>query len=212
MLQVESDKRISAKDALSNPWIKSLTTYPTVSKKQASDALQNIKALAFSQQIQKAVIIYMTKIFLDRSEKEMLHALFELMDTDRDSQIDVSDIGRAYRDMFDYTIQDSELVKIGKQVDVSREGGITITEFVLAACNKQTLITENNVKYMFSYIDQAYGGNGFICRDELKAFLGVNDDNYVRLIIEEADDDGDGGLTLKEFSTTIMRIQRLGAQ
>lgn len=40
----------------------------------------------------------------------------------------------------------------------------------------------------------------------MKAFLGVNDDNYVRLIIEEADDDGDGGLTLKEFSTTIMRI------
>lgn len=83
----------------------------------------------------------------------MLHALFELMDTDRDSHIDVHDIGNTYREVFDYNIQESELVKIGKQVDVSREGGITITEFVLAACNKQTLITENNIKYMFSYID-----------------------------------------------------------
>lgn len=51
-----------------------------------------------------------------------------------------------------------------------------------------------------------------IGRDELKSFLGVNDDTYVGLIIEEADDDCDGGLNYKEFSNMMMRLARLGAK
>ena len=91
---------------------------------------------------------------------------------------------------------------------MSREGGISITEFILGACNKANLITDHNLKQMFNYIN--VDKSPMITRDELKFFLGVNDDSYVGLIMEEADDDCDGGLTYKEFSNLMMRISRLG--
>ena len=34
-----------------------------------------------------------------------------------------------------------------------------------------------------------------LTRDEIKVFLGVDDDTYTGLIIEEADDDCDGGIS-----------------
>lgn len=153
-------------------------------------------------------MLHMVKNYVDKKEREVLIQLYETIDDDRDSQIDVEDIAKAYRDKYGMTISDSDMIKIGKQVDVSREGGITITEFILGACNKNLLITDQNLRSVFSYIDA--NQNNIIGRDELKSFLGVNDDIYVGLIIEDADDDCDGGLNYKEFNNMMTRMARLG--
>ena len=98
------------------------------------------------------------------------------------------------------------MIRIGKQVDVTGEGSITITEFILGACNKTALLTDANLKQVYAFMD--ISGKNFVTRLELKSFLGVNDDTYIGIIIEEADDDCDGGLTYKEFNNMMMRITR----
>ena len=160
----------------------------------------------FSQHLQRSVLLYMVKILLDKKEKEAITALFETIDDDRNAKIDVDDITKAYRDKYDILVSDTDINRVSKQVDVSREGEITITEFLLGACSKSTLLTDANLKQVFAFIDA--GGNNMISRRELKSFLGVNDDTYIGLIIEEADDDCDGGLNYKEFSNLMMRITR----
>lgn len=79
---------------------------------------------------------------------------------------------------------------------------------MLGACSKQHLLSDANLKALFHFMDAS--GNGFITRKELQSFFGVNDEDFIGLIIEEADDDCDGGLNQKEFINLMLRISRLG--
>ena len=58
----------------------------------------------------------------------------------------------------------------------------------------------------FSWID--LDKDGFITREDLKEFVGVKDETYIGIMIEEADDDCDGGLTFKEFSSLMLKLLR----
>ncbi len=49
------------------------------------EATNSIKQLCYTQQLQKAVLMYMVKFFLPRSEKEGLSQLFENIDDNKDS-------------------------------------------------------------------------------------------------------------------------------
>jgi Ca2+-binding EF-hand superfamily protein len=90
---------------------------------------------------------------------------------------------------------------------VSHEGGITVTEFMLGACNKTMLIHEISIKQVYERMDKRE--SGLITRGDLSEFLGVADESYIGLVMEEADEDCDGGLTYKEFYNMMMRITRL---
>ena len=60
-------------------------SFPLVSRKAAHDALQNFKNLLFSQQLQRSVLMYMSKTMLGKKEREEITALFETIDDDRDA-------------------------------------------------------------------------------------------------------------------------------
>jgi Ca2+-binding EF-hand superfamily protein len=151
----------------------------------------------------------MTKLILDKKDKDWLIALFESIDEDKDGMIDVTDIGNAYSTKYGIQISEQELQRIGKQINVSKEGGITVTEFILGACNKSYLINEPNLRQVFHFIDAS--GGGFVSRKELMGFLGVADETFIGIVMEEADDDCDGGMNMKEFINLMMRVNRLGA-
>jgi len=48
--------------------------------------------------------------------------------------------------------------------------------------------------------------DGFITRGDIKAFLNISDENYIGCLIEDADDDCDGGLTLGEFQRVMAMV------
>ena len=90
------------------------------------------------------------------------------------------------------------MAKIIRQVDLNGDREVSFTEFLIGASNKLALLTENNLQNTFAWIDM--DKDGFITRDDLKEFVGVKDDTYIGIMIEEADDDCDGGLNYKEFN------------
>ncbi|TNV79079.1 hypothetical protein FGO68_gene11603 [Halteria grandinella] len=207
MLQTSTEHRINAYDATKHEWVLKHVSYPPVSKKVAYDALNNIKNLQFTQQLQRSILMYMVKLQLDKKDRDTLVQLFETIDEDKDGMIDAQDIATVYGTKYAMQLSEQDISRIRKQLDVSKASGITITEFLLGACNKSTLINEPNLRSVFHYIDGSAGG--FITRKELMSFLGVNDETYIGLIMEEADDDCDGGLNMKEFINFMMRLSRL---
>ena len=56
-----------------------------------------------------------------------------------------------------------------KEIDTDGSGSIDYGEFVTAAINKQTMLTQSNIDMMFKLYDK--DGNGEIDRAELKQFL-----------------------------------------
>lgn len=91
-------------------------------------------------------------------------------------------------------------------VNLNNEKIITFTEFVMAASNKQDLLSESNMKSAFEYID--YDKDEFISRNDFTIFLNIKDEYFIGGLLEEADDDCDGGLTYSEFTMIMMKILR----
>ena len=92
-----------------------------------------------------------------------------------------------------------------KQIDLDGDEMIQYTEFLLACCNKRSLFTDINIKKCFDYIDSNLDGE--ICDKDLKIFVGDSANDYqVLQMIQEADENGDGGLELKEFSDIMKKI------
>ncbi len=89
-------------------------------------------------------------------------------------------------------------------MNFSKKEGITCTEFIMGACNKHIVINEASLKHTFGYMDSS--GNQFLTRQEVGVFLGVDDETYIGLVIEEADDDCDGGINFKEFQTMMLKL------
>lgn len=68
-------------------------------------------------------------------------------------------------------------------------------------------MTESSVKQVFQYIDG--NGNMQISKDELKAFLGIDNDEMISNILIEADLDSSGYLDYKEFCNLMYRLNRI---
>jgi calcium-dependent protein kinase len=85
-------------------------------------------------------------------------------------------------------------------LDKNCNGVIDYSEFLVAASNKELLLSTENLKLAFNMFDK--DKNGTISRPELRAVFEANetkDDQLWRDIFEEVDADGDGAITFEEF-------------
>lgn len=70
-----------------------------------------------------------------------------------------------------------EFKTIIDELDLNKNGFIDYSEFLNAACNKQEVITNNNLRLVFEMID--IDKSGYITIDELKvAFKQDNNSDY----------------------------------
>lgn len=89
------------------------------------------------------------KNFLEKKDRDILTALFDTLDDDHNGIIDTKDIAKGYCEKYGINVLEAELGRVSKQIDVSREGGITVTEFMMGACSKLGLVTEGNLKAVY---------------------------------------------------------------
>ena len=141
---------------------------------------------------------YMVRSLIDKKEKDNLQILFEALDENKDGEINLKEFVSGFKSKFSISVSETEAAKIIRQIDLNNDREVQFTEFLIGASNKNNLLSESNLTLAFSWID--FNKDAFITREDLKEFLGgVKDDTYVGIMIEEADDDCDGGLNLKEF-------------
>ena len=60
---------------------------------------------------------------------------------------------KAFKHKYNLLITEPEMNKILKDVNLVNSKTISYTEFMIAACHKNNLLTETNLKQMFNYID-----------------------------------------------------------
>ena len=123
-----------------------------------------------------------------------------------DGEINLKEFVNNFKSKFNITVPDGEMARVIRQIDLKGDREVTFTEFTMGACNKYTLLTEANLMIVFSWID--VNKDGFITREDLKEFIGIDNDTYIGIMIEEADDDCDGGLTFKEFTMIMSKLLR----
>lgn len=176
---------------------------------------------------------------LSTNDQQELIQAFKRFDKNSNGTISKEEMFEGYKELYserkltDEQIQ-AEVDMIWDKIDMDGSGAIDYTEWTVGTINKANVITKAKLKKAFDMFD--IDGSGKISAQELKAVLGemqmgrggslqsslnattvsespntnVDDQIWVKMI-QEADIDGDGEISLEEFErlmTALLANQR----
>jgi len=164
MLNVNSNKRLTLKEALSHKWFEN---YDQRKEKISAEALKALcKYKAKNKLWQEAIKIAVKNI--SNSQINSLRETFIAIDTDNSGFISAKELQMALR-MNGYNLASEEVDQIINNCSYIESGKINFTDFLVATMNKKALMNEELMWEAFIYYDK--GNTGRINAKNLKTAL-----------------------------------------
>lgn len=191
MLTYNPDKRITAKQALSHPWIQK-NTYNQPLK---SSVLKNMREFESRSRLRHAIMTFMTQRLLSTKELQKLRQTFTSLDSDGDGILTKEELVQGYKQVFPSEGEDEILQLVDsllEQADINSEGVIKFTDFLVAASDKSHLLDNKQIRKVFKLFDK--DNSGYIEWEELKEVIvcgNITDDDFQGMV-DQFDQNGDG--------------------
>jgi calcium-dependent protein kinase len=211
LLTYDKDKRPSASDALSHPWITHMCD-SQIDSTVAKKALVNLSKFRAEEKIKQATIAYIAAQLLSKKEKENLSNIFKAFDTNGDGMLSKEEIKNGYEKIFGQNMNDEQVDDIFKSVDIDNSGYIDYSEFVVATMNEKNLFSEKKIKAAFKMFDTDNSGN--ISKDEVKEALqkiGNLTEQQLDEVMGQVDENGDGEISFEEFKIIMTSLNEKSA-
>lgn len=141
-----------------------------------------------------------------KEEKKDLEKIFKLMDKDGNGSLDKQEVLEGYEEHFGIQMTEETVDAMFKAVDIDGNGSIDYTEFVMATMNERDLVSQQKLRAAFRLFDK--DGNGSISPEEIKAALGISDEDGEELnkLIADIDENGDGEIQFEEFCNMMQKL------
>jgi calcium-dependent protein kinase len=207
MLTIDPKKRISAEKALKNEWLNTENQQENFNLEQLRQTFLNLQTFRAKFKLQKAVLIFMATQLISQEEKSELNAIFSSIDTSKDGRIARAELIKGCERVFGYALPEEEIRKMMEAIDFDNSGYIDYSEFIIAAIDKNKLLSRDRLERAFTAFDK--DGNGRISAKELRDMLEsespTSPDVWDQLI-QEVDQNGDGEVDLAEFKTMMLNM------
>ena len=205
MLEFNPALRISAEDALKDPWFtlsleeKSFRVLPSI--------IDNMKAFRATEKLQHAVLAFISSQLSSKDETKQLADTFKAIDQNGDGKISKHELLEEFVKSMSAEQATDEVERIFGSADMDQNGFLDYSEFLTVTLKKETMISKKNLEATFQIFDR--DGDGSISAEELKSILGENiasEDGIWAQIITKVDQDGDGQINLREFKDMMMKL------
>ncbi|XP_052202313.1 calcium-dependent protein kinase 33-like isoform X2 [Diospyros lotus] len=196
MLTMDPKKRITAAQAIEDPWLKE--------DGEASDKPLDNVVLVRMRQLRamnkmKKLALKVIAENLSKEEIQGLKQMFDNMDTDGSGTITLEELKTGLSKLGS-KLTESEIKALMDAADVDQNGTIDYIEFITATMHRHRLEEKENLYKAFQFFDQ--DGSGFITRDELRRAMtqyGMGDEATLDEVLEDVDTDKDGKINYEEF-------------
>jgi calcium-dependent protein kinase len=204
MLTFNPADRINAREALNDKWIQNNAAQGSINQR----TLKNLADFSTRNKLKQAILTFIVTQMTSTAEKDELQRTFQSLDKDGNGVLTKEELIEGYRKVFaDKKEQaDIEVARIIEEVDINNSGYIDFTEFVVAAMNREKLLSSKKLEQAFSMFDQ--DGDGFITRAELANVMGgiELDDSQWKALVEEVDTNKDGKISQEEFMNLLIKL------
>ena len=213
LLELDPQKRLSAKEALEHNWFKindlNLEHKDNkIKEKNLTKIINNIIEFRAEQKLQQATLAYLVHNLCSIEEIQELKDVFMYFDTNNDGRLTKEELMTGLTRISNGDVDLSSADNLMKNIDNDNNGFIEIDEFIRATINKEKLLTEKNLKMAFDFFDK--DKNGRICAKELKSILkegNVNTKESVwKNMIKEIDLNKDGHINFYEFTEMMKNV------
>eukprot|EP01016_Furgasonia_blochmanni_P010764 TRINITY_DN14627_c0_g1_i2.p1 TRINITY_DN14627_c0_g1~~TRINITY_DN14627_c0_g1_i2.p1 ORF type:complete len:466 (-),score=141.60 TRINITY_DN14627_c0_g1_i2:192-1589(-) len=208
LLVTDPSKRLTAKQALSHPWIMKeaqLSDQPLGNlDPKIINMLRNFRSVAkFKKEALRVVVNLMSE-----NEIKNLREAFRLMDKDNSGIISLDELRRAMQET-GCAATEEEIQKMLKTIHVDNQMGINYTEFLTATLDRKLYLTKEKLWTAFKYFD--VDNSNFITVKNLREAMARAgrklNDNELQEMIAEIDRTKEGRISFEEFGE-MMRLDK----
>lgn len=202
MLTLDHNKRPSALEILQHPWI-----VKNVHKDPLDvEVLSTLAKFSAKNKLKQAILEFIALFITTEQERQKLEESFRALDKDNNGVLSFDELVEGYSQVYGNVEVAKQLAtNIMVEADLNQSGQIDYTEFLVAAMQRDKLLSSEKVKQAFKKFDR--NGDGFIERSELSAVLGgiEIDEEQWKLIIADCDTDKDGRISYDEFTALLVK-------
>ncbi|KAE8662884.1 Calcium-dependent protein kinase 16 [Hibiscus syriacus] len=202
--------RLTAAQALSHPWVRE--------GGDASEIPVDISVLSNMRQFVKYSRLKQFALralasTLNEEEIADLRDQFDAIDVDKNGSISLEEMRQALAKDVPWKMKDSRVLEILQAIDCNTDGLVDFTEFVAATLHVNQMEEHDSQKWQmrsqaaFEKFD--VDGDGFITTEELRLHTGLK--GSIDPLLEEADIDKDGKISLSEFRR-LLRNASIGSR
>jgi len=208
LLQKDVKDRFTAEQALNHEWIKQTAPRASPSKLKSNPALlDNLRSFRSQNKLKKAALTIIAGQ-LDDSQLKELRETFTALDANGDGLLTLGELKNGLASA-GYRKTNSDLQELMEGMDTDGSGVIDYTEFLAAALDKRSYMSEQACWTAFKVFD--LDGDGKITLEELRkvldndevevdeAFGGGNNNNRTADLLRDLDKNGDGTIDFTEF-------------
>lgn len=211
MLDKNPKTRISALDALKHPFFEIHETrkrlYSTTSEKFLS-IVKKLSTFKYESKFQETALAFLVHNSLHLEEVRDLYKVFCLIDNDLDGKITRKELIDLYSILLkgkkNLTEVQAEVEEIFSNIDNDGNGTIEYEEFVRAVISKEKLLTDDTLKFAFSFFDKDNSGD--ISLSEIQTIFTDIDPEVLKKMISEIDDDSNGDISYEEFKKMMLML------
>ena len=170
LLEPNINKRIKACDALKHPFFtESFNPDFALTQNKDITILENIINVKkpFSK-FHEAISAYLCSQFINKDEEKKLREVFRYLDRDGSTAINKENLSYCLLES-GYHLTKDKINDIFEVLDRHNNGKVEYQEFLRAVCDKNSLLSDNNLKSFFDYIDDLH--KGFITSVDIRNFI-----------------------------------------
>ena len=210
LLEKDTKKRLSAKDALNHIWFKTFNgrkLFQNFKQKDIEPYIDNLFNYTFHSKIQQLVIAFLVHNLPSTNSSTNILKLYRFFNDSGDCKLTKEELIKGlsnYRDSLEVAEKVDHLFLL---LDSDNNGYIEFEEFLRACIDKKELLKEEYLKYAYKFMDKENKGNltvqdvnNLFCEGSNKLFeIAISKD------ISDVDEDGDGNINFQEFKKLMTK-------
>ena len=210
LLQKDTDKRYSAKEAIAHPWFQKYggrSLYSNFKREEIEPYINNLFNYYFNSKIQQLVIAFLVHNLPNDDSAINILKLFRLFNKSGSCKLTKEELMNGLYDYRDKNEVDKVVDHLFKLLDGDNNGFIEYEEFLRACIDKKTILKSTYLKYAFKFLDKEKTGT-LNTQKIIKAFV-LTPNKLIEAVfnntLNSVDHDSDGIINFEEFQELMMK-------
>ena len=206
MLEVNPAIRYTALQALSHPWIQLASHSSREDESKSKAMLASLRHYQGEKKLKLALSSYVNEKFGSKPDQEEMRKMFQALDKDHSGVLSRQEIIEGLSASMDPEDAVSEADAILQNMDADMSKGVDYKEFLAAAAIQKQQFSKEIMERAFRSLDEDCSGK--LSVNELMSLLGQGvqgGKSDVQRMIDQVDVNGDGLLSLKEFTQLLLQ-------